>query len=88
MVIKRKHCSANKKAIAHFEHVRRLIAKYRVGEPLPRTTNQVIDRMLAIDPRSGMGVKDPLGGDLVRHLAYVEFREEWVRKRLGHGETY
>lgn len=77
----------NKKAIEHFEHVGRLIAKYRVSEPLPRTPSEVIDRMLAIDPRSGMGTKDPLGGDLVSHLAYIEFREEWVRKRSGRGEA-
>ena len=41
--------------------------------------------MKEIDPRSGMGTEDPLGGDLHSHLAYIRFREEWVKKHGREG---
>ena len=77
----------NKKAIDHFKRLGRAIAKSREIEPLPRTGRYVIERMMAIDPRCGMGTEDPLGGDLASHIAYIRFREEWVQKRGGRGKT-
>ena len=77
----------NKSDIAHFERLGRSIAKSRVYEPLPRTLREVVGRMLAINPRCGMGTYDLLGGDLASHLAYIEYREAWVKKCRGRGET-
>lgn len=70
-----------KEALAHFERVGRALAKSEPAEPLPRTPDEVIDRMLAIDPNSGMGSKDPMGGDLASHIAHVKFFSAWVEKR-------
>lgn len=77
----------NKEAIAHFERLGRAIARTRVIEPLPRTGRYVIDQMKKIDVRSGMGTDDFFDGDLASHVAYIEFREAWVKKKGGRGET-
>ena len=71
-----------KDALAHFERVGRALAATERPEPLPRTPQEVIDRMVAIDPRSGMGSKDPMGGDLASHVAHVEFMRAWQKKRV------
>lgn len=76
----------NKRTISHFERVGRAIAQVRVCDPLPRTLKDVVDRMAAMDLRCGMGTKDPLGGDLASHLAYLEYREAWVKKRGSCGK--
>ena len=73
----------NKKAIEHFEQLGRAIAKSHVPDHAPRNHLEVLERMAAIDPRCGQGTKDPLGGDLASHLAYLKYREAWVKKR-GH----
>ena len=72
-----------KDALTHFERVRHALAKTEVTEPLPRSAEEVLDRMVRIDPRSGMGTNDPRGGDLASHLSYIEYREAWVEKRGG-----
>lgn len=66
-------------ALTHFEKVGRGLAKTRVCEPLPRTSEEVIDAMVAIDPRSGMGSEYPLGGDLASHVAHIQFFQKWVQ---------
>ncbi|MCY4128857.1 MAG: hypothetical protein OXG15_06395 [Gammaproteobacteria bacterium] len=73
----------NKKAIKHFERLGKVIAESHVPEAPPKYHLEVRDRMMAIDPRCGSGTEDPLSGDLASHLAYLEFREAWVKKR-GH----
>ena len=72
-----------KDALDHFERVGRALAKTRVRERLPRTTQEVLKQMRAIDSRSGRGTPDPMGGDLSSHVAHVEFFRAWVEK---HGE--
>ena len=74
----------NKKAIEHFERLGRAIAANRVCEPLPRTLQEVNDRMMQIDSRSGKGTNDPMGGDLASHRAYIKFREEWRKKHNAY----
>ena len=73
----------DKEAIEHFERLGRAIAQSNVPDLSRRNHLEVLERMLAIDPRCGQGTKDPLGGDLVSHLAYLKYREAWVKKR-GH----
>ncbi len=77
----------NKKALDHFERLGRAIARTRVVEPLPRTGRSVFEQMKKIDPRSGMGTDDFFDGDLASHVAYIEYREAWVKKKGGRGET-
>ena len=75
-----------KDALAHFKRVGRLIAENRVCEPHPRTLTDVIDSMVRIDPRCGKGTKDPLGGDLASHMAYIKNRRAWIDKKEGPDE--
>lgn len=76
----------NKEAIEHFERLDRAIAESHVLEPPLKDHLEVLDRLMAIDPRCSSGSEDPLGGDLASHLTYLEYREAWVKKR-GHREA-
>lgn len=72
----------DRETIQHFERLGRVIAETRPCEPLPRTIKDVFEQMVAIDARFVKGTKDPLGGDLPSHLAYLEFRQAWLRRTL------
>lgn len=66
---------------AHFERIGKLIARSATIEPRPKDLRDLFHRMYTIDPNCGMGTEDPLGGDLSSHLAYIEYREAWVKRR-------
>ena len=72
-----------KDAIAHFERLGRAIAESERPDSPPKDFKELLYRMRALDRKFGMGTKDPLGGDLSSHLAYLEYREAWVAKRGG-----
>ena len=74
-----------KAALAHFKRIGRLIAESHRPDPPPKDFADMLKRMSALDRRCGMGTKDPLGGDLDSHLAYIRYREAWVVKRGGRG---
>ena len=71
-------------ALAHFDALGRALARTHRPEPVPKDLAEVIERMLAIDPKCGTGTADPLGGDWLSHVAYVRNRARLV-KRLGSG---
>ncbi|MCY4095536.1 MAG: hypothetical protein OXG05_10485 [Gammaproteobacteria bacterium] len=77
----------NNKAIEHFERVGRAITKSQKPDPRPKDFQEMLARMFAINPNCIKGTKDPLGGDLASHLAYLKFREEWIRKKDGRETT-
>ncbi len=77
----------NAKAIEHFERLGRALAETHVPEGPPRDFRELIDRMCAIDPLSGMGTEDPLGGDWDSHLAYLRARRMLVDPRTRDGPT-
>ena len=69
----------NRKDIEHFERLGKAIAASHVPDPLPKNHLEVLAIMEAIDLRSGMGTKDPRGGDLPSHISYLEYRDSWLR---------
>ncbi|MCY3857605.1 MAG: hypothetical protein OXG25_01710 [Gammaproteobacteria bacterium] len=73
----------NEKAIKHFERVGRTIVASHVPDVPPTNFHDMLDRMFAINPNWGKGTNDSLGEDLPSHLAYLRFREAWIRKKEG-----
>ena len=74
----------DKNALAHFERVGRALADSHVVDPPPKDFRDMLARMLAINPNCGKGTKDPMGGDMPSHIAYLKFRAEWLRKNEEH----
>lgn len=74
----------NKQLIEHFKAKGRAIAASQRLEPLPRTHEETIRQMLAIDSRCLQGSDDPNGGDLTSHLAHIRFMQAW--KSMRHGK--
>lgn len=74
---------ATNKYIRHFRRLGKAITESHVPDPLIKDPLKVLLRTAALDPRCGMGTEDPRGGDLLSHLAYLDYREAWVRKQ-GH----
>lgn len=64
----------NAEAIEHFRRLGRALAETHVAEGPPRDFQELIERMRAIDPASGMGTTDPLGGDWDSHVSYLRNR--------------
>ena len=64
----------NAEAIEHFRRLGRAFAGTHVAEGPPRDFQELIERMCAIDPDSGMGTADPLGGDWDSHVSYLRNR--------------
>jgi len=61
-------------AIEHFRRLGRALAETHVAEGPPKDFQELIERMCAIDPASGMGTADPLGGDWDSHVPYLRNR--------------
>ena len=74
-------------ASAHFERVARALADTHIVEPRPKSFAEVLERMYAIDPRCGMGTRDPLGGDWDSHLAYLHNRQVLIEHEREQGLT-
>lgn len=70
----------NVEATKHFQRLGRALAETHAPEGPPKDFQELIDRMCAIDPSSGMGTEDPLGGDWDSHLAYLRARQMLVER--------
>ncbi len=68
----------------HFNRLGRALAQAHVCEPRPKDFRELIERMVAIDPNSGMGTQDPLGGDWDSHLAYFRNRQMLMNRKGRH----
>ena len=77
----------NAEAIEHFERLGRALAETHVAEGPPQDMRELIERMCAIDPASGMGTDDPLGGDWDSHLAYLHNRRMLMHLRARRGAS-
>lgn len=69
----------------HFNRLARALAETHVAEPPAKDFRELIERMAAIDPNSGMGTHDPLGGDWESHLAYFRNRRLLTQPRGERG---
>ena len=75
----------NAEAIKHFRRLGRALAETPVADGPPRDFQELIERMCAIDPDSGMRTEDPLGGDWDSHLAYLRNRRILLERKDRRG---
>ena len=77
----------NAEAIEHFRRLGRLLAATHVAEGPPKDFQELIERMCAIEPDSGMGTEDPLGGDWDSHMAYLRNRRALLDRKERRGPS-
>lgn len=75
----------NVEAIEHFRQLGRALAETHVAEGPPKDFRELIERMCAIDPASGMGTADPLGGDWDSHVSYLRNRRILLARKDRRG---